>query len=578
MTARVRNRARFCFAVVALLLVLFSVRLIQIQGVDANAYAARALAETSVPSVLHAERGEILDRDGDALATTIDARAIIADPLLTREHATAIAEVLADVVDLDYFDTVDRLRREDTRFVYLARKVPTFTADKAVQRLRAAELPGISTERDPLRSYPGGTLAATVVGLVAEDSGDGTSGLEEAFDDVLAGVDGKAVYETSPDGVRIPLARQTTKEPVPGRDVRTTIDRDLQWYADRRLAKAVRSSDSGWGVAVTVDLKSMEVLQLSQLPTFDAGDRSTVTPGALNNRAVQNVYEPGSVQKVVTMAALADAGLVTPRTKVKVPSDVSLDGFTIGDWWDHGTIRLTAAGVVAQSSNVGTIALSQQMSSEDLHDYLVAFGFGRQTGLGLPSESRGILHDADAWSEAAHATVSFGQGISVTAMQEVAAIATIANGGVWQAPRLVADVEGGGEPADDLEVPESRRVVSAEAASMVTRMMEAVTSDEGVAPQTRVDGYRVAGKTGTAWRVDPETGRYQSGRNTVSFVGFAPADAPRFLTYVVLDDPAGSASGGGTAGPVFHDIMQQALQRYGVAPTGSKAPRTPQEW
>ncbi|MGH1562679.1 peptidoglycan D,D-transpeptidase FtsI family protein [Mumia sp. DW29H23] len=579
MSPAVRNRARFCFVVVATLLVVFAGRLVQIQGVDANAYAARALKESMQPTVLHADRGQILDRDGEPLATSLDARAIIANPRFTAENATEIASILAAELDIDYFDAVEKLRRDGTQFVYVARKVPTYQANAAMAKLTEARLVnGVTTERDAVRTYPGGTLGATLVGLVSGETGEGTSGLEKAFDRDLTGSDGKATYETSPKGVRIPLARQTMKEPVPGADVVTTIDRDLQWYADKRLAAAVRESGSDWGVAITVDLESMQVLQMSQLPTFDAEDRSTVTAASMNNRAVQNVYEPGSVQKVVTMAALADAGLVTPETKVRVPRELTLDGFTISDWWDHGRLKLTAAGVVAKSSNLGTIALAQQMDDATLHDYLAKFGFGERTGVGLPSESRGILSPAERWSTAQHATISFGQGISVTAMQEVAAVAAIANGGRYTAPRLVTEVRRVGGTTEPQEAPATREVVSKEAASMVTTMMEAVTGPDGSASNVAIPGYRVAGKTGTAWRVNPETGRYVRGENTVSFIGFAPAEKPRFLTYVVLDNPRGGGSGSGTAGPVFRDIMQQSLQRYGIAPSGSRAPRTPVKW
>ncbi len=579
MSPAVRNRARFCFVVVAALLVVFAGRLVQIQGVDANAYAARALKETMQPVVLHADRGEILDRDGQPLATSLDATAIIANPRFTSAKAPEIARVLAAELDLDYFDVLEKLRREGTQFVYVARKVPTHQANTVMAELAELRISnGVTTERDAVRTYPGGTLAATLVGLVSGETGAGTSGLEKQYDKELTGADGKATYETSPKGVRIPLARQTMREPVPGSNVVTTLDRDLQWYADKRLAAAVRESGSDWGVAVTVDLESMQVLQLSQLPTFDAEDRSTVTPASMNNRAVENVYEPGSVQKVVTMAALADAGLVTPETKVRIPSHLRLDGFTISDWWDHGRIKLTAAGVIAKSSNLGTIALAQQMDDATLHDYLTKFGFGETTGVGLPSESRGILADPERWSAAQHATISFGQGISVTALQEVAAVAAIANKGRYVAPTLVTEVRRADGTTVPRKAPASRQVVSAEAAKMVTTMMEAVTGPDGSAPDTGIPGYRVAGKTGTAWRVDPDTGRYVRGENTVSYIGFAPAERPRFLTYVVLDNPRGGGSGSGTAGPVFRDVMQQALQRYGIAPSGSRAPRTPVEW
>lgn len=575
--ARTTVRVRVCFLVIAFVLSLFAARLFQIQGIDANAYAARAVAEGSRTVTLHAERGGIVDRDGDPLATSVEAVALTADPSKTAEDATKIARVLTDTLGLDYFDTVERLRKPGTRFVYLAHKVPTWKADKAMRRLQEKGYANVFTERDTLRTYPGGSLGANVLGLV-DNSGEGAAGLERSFEEELSGKDGSATYEISQDGERIPLADSTVSEPEPGIDVKTTLDRDLQWYADKRLQKAVRQTGSDWGVAITVDLKSMQVLQLSQRPTFNANKPSTISKENINLRAVQNVFEPGSVQKVVTMAALADAGLVTPRSKIKIPSEMDVNDYTIGDYWDHGTIKLTAAGVIAKSSNLGTVLASQQMSDEHLHDYLEDFGFGSPTGIGLSGESGGILPPADNWSRAKHATISFGQGISVTALQEVAAVATIANGGVYTQPTLVSGLIGADGKLEPTPAPDQHRVVSTEAAKMVTHMMEGVTGEEGSAPDTKIPGYRVAGKTGTAWRVDPETGRYVRGENTVSFIGFAPADEPRFLTYVVLDNPDGGGSGSGDAGPVFKDIMSAALARYGVPPTGSDAPDIPLTW
>ncbi|MCW2831922.1 MAG: penicillin-binding protein 2, partial [Aeromicrobium sp.] len=285
-----------------------------------------------------------------------------------------------------------------------------------------------------------------------------------------------------------------------------------------------------------------------------------------------------SVLKTVTMAALADQGKITADTPIVVPSKMTIDNFPIGDYWQHGTLHLTAAGVIALSSNLGTIVASEQMSDETMHRYLRTFGFGQFSGVGLPGESDGILKNGKEWTKANHATISFGQGISVTAMQMIRAVGAIANSGEMCTPSVVTDTvdaEGEKQPVTDAA---SRRVVSTDAAATVTRMMEAVTAPDGTAPAAAIKGYRVAGKTGTAWRVDPVTGRYIRGQNTVSFMGFAPADNPRFLTYVVLDKPVSSAGGGSTAAPVFHDVMSMALERFGVAPTGSKNPKVPQEW
>ncbi len=576
----VRRRLGVSLGIAVFVFGVLGVRLFQIQGVDAQAYAAMAVEAGTAHSVVPAPRGEILDRNGEALATSVDGMTITADPSMTATNAPRIAKILVDELGdqrLDYFETIDKLRTPDSRYLVLKKDVPAEDAQRAVRAVREAELTGIFTELVSLRSYPGGKLAANLVGYTDGEE-KGVQGLESQYDDLLTGTDGSATHEVSPSGQRIPMADSTVKEMVPGSDVKTTIDRDLQWYSDQRLADAVRSSGSDWGLAVTMDVRTGQVVQLSQAPTFDPDAKSSMTDDRTVSRFVQTVYEPGSVMKPVTMAALADQGKITPETQISVPSQMVIDKFRIADHWDHGRINLTASGVIAQSSNLGTIVAAQQMDDETMHGYFAKFGFGAGSGVELPGESRGLLPDADGWSRANHATISFGQGVSVTAMQMVRAIGAIANGGVMVDPTVVDGFVGPDGSETTPKDSATRRVVSKEAASMVTRMMEAVTADDGTAPAAQIPGYRVAGKTGTAWRVNPETGRYVRGQNTVSFIGFAPADKPRFVTYVVLDKPHRNAGGGSTAAPVFHDIMSMALERFGVTPTGSKSPKVEQNW
>lgn len=575
-----RRRLSICLSLVVLVFGIFGARLFQIQGLDAQAYAAMAVEAGTARTVVPAPRGDILDRNGRALATSVDGLTVTADPSMASPHAPQIARILVEELGeerLDYFETIDALRTPDSRYIVLERDIPAETALEAMTAVRDAELPGIFTEKVTLRSYPGGRLAANLVGYVnGEDVG--VQGIESQYDDVLTGTDGSSTYEVSPSGQRIPMADSEVTEMVPGTDVETTIDRDLQWYSDQRLADAVRSSGSDWGLAVTMDVRTGQVVQLSQAPTFDPDAGTGMQDFNTVSRFVQTVYEPGSVMKPVTMAALADLGKIAPDTQISVPGQMVIDKFPISDYWDHGQINLTAAGVIAKSSNLGTIVAAQQMSNEVMHGYLEDFGFGATSGVELPGESRGILPDGGGWTKANHATISFGQGVSVTAMQVVRAIGAIANGGVMVDPTVVETfVDADGERTQARET-RTKRVVSKEAASMVTRMMEAVTADDGTAPAAQIPGYRVAGKTGTAWRVNPDTGRYVRGQNTVSFIGYAPADEPRFVTYVVLDKPHRNAGGGSTAAPVFHDVMSMALERFGVPPTGSKSPKVAQDW
>ena len=327
-----------------------------------------------------------------------------------------------------------------------------------------------------------------------------------------------------------------------------------------------------------MDVRTGQIVQMSQAPTFNPDKKTGMQDFNTVSRAVQNVYEPGSVMKTVTFASLADRGKVTPETPIVVPSGMRIDKFKIGDYWKHGVLHMTAGGVLAKSSNLGTIVASQQMSDREMYSSFRKFGFGTESGVELPGESQGIFKHGKDWSRANHATIAFGQGVSVTAMQMIRAVGAVANGGVMVDPTVVEGFVSPDGKRTEAEPTATRRVVSKKSASIVTKMMESVTKKNGTAPAAAIPGYRVAGKTGTAWRVNPLTGRYVRGQNTVSFMGFAPADKPRFLTYVVLDKPFANAGGGSTAGPVFHDIMSMALERFGVVPTGSKSPKIKQNW
>ncbi len=578
-TAITRRRVQWCLAVALFVFLVFGLRLFQIQGVDAKAYAAMAVQNGTATTTVPAPRGAIVDRNGVELASNTDGLTVTADPSMTAEHAPQIARILYEQLpgEIDYFDTIEKLRTPDSRFVYVVRDIPASEASDAVKAVRDADYTGVFTEKENLRSYPGGSLAANLLGFT-DNSGKGVQGIEQMFDDQLTGTDGSSTYEVSSTGQRIPMADNTVEEMVPGTAVKTTIDRDLQWFADQRLSEVVSSTGSAWGLAITMDVKTCQILQMSQAPTFNPDTRQGITDQNTVSRATQTVYEPGSVMKPVTMAALADQGLINADSKVRVPESMTIDGFQIGDHWDHGVLQMTAAGVIAQSSNLGTIVAAQQMDDQTFYDYLRKFGFGEQTGVGLPGESGGIVEAPDAWTRAKHATTAFGQGISVTGVQMLRAIGVIANDGMGCDPTVVESTIAPDGTEKKIEQDEPERVVSPDAAAQVTRMMEAVTADDGTAPAAQIEGYRVAGKTGTAWRVDPDTGRYLRGQNLVSFVGFAPADKPRFVTYVVIDKAPGGAGGGSLAGPIFHDIMSMALERFGVMPTGSPSPEVAQYW
>jgi cell division protein FtsI (penicillin-binding protein 3) len=558
-----------------IVLTLFAGRLVQIQGIEAYAYTEKAdRLDGATEVVLTAPRGTITDRDGTPMAETVEAHRLVADPTMVN-NAPAVAAVLSRRLDVSYFSLVEALRAEDSRYEFLARRVLPGQVEKVMSELDRRNLTGVYAEEDPLRSYPAGDVASNLLGFVGTD-GKGLAGLEFALDDRLAGNDGHATYMTDATGTRIPLADSSVDQPQPGTGVRLTIDRDLQWFTQRRLEQAVRETGSESGTVVVMDTRTGELLALADYPTYNSNDPLDSPEEHLGNPSVQNVYEPGSVQKAMTAAALVDAGKVRARTKISVPPLLHRKTETIKDWFSHPTLRLTMAGVIAQSSNIGTVLAAERLSDRQLRAYLARFGLGQRTGLALKGESAGLLPPARDWLPITHDTIAFGQGLSVTAVQMASGLATIANDGMRIQPTLVrgyADGEGGITQA---EPPDRTRVVSRFAAREVTRMMEAVTAEDGTAPDAAIPGYRVAGKTGTAERVDPETGGYNG--FTISFGGFAPADRPRFLTYVVLHDPSSGDGGGSAGGPVFHDITSYALQKYAVPPSGRKAPKLPLTW
>ncbi|SDR70379.1 peptidoglycan synthetase FtsI [Nocardioides scoriae] len=571
-------RLRIGLIAITMLLSLFGARLFQIQGIDARSYTSRAEAAGAITIDLPAKRGRILDRDGQPLAESVAGLMLVADPATTRPHAEAIAKVMAERLDLDYFDLLTKLTKQGTNFVYLARRVPSTLATSVIEELRTRELPGVDTRSDPLRHYPDGDVAANLLGFI-NDAGEPGAGLELAFDRLLAGKDGKETYEVG-GGNRIPLGENSTVEPVDGQDLRLTIDRDVQWFSQRVLCSAVQQVQAESGSAVVMDTRTGELIALADCPTFNP-NRATESPEELlGSRAVSDVYEPGSVEKVLTFASLLDANKVTPSTRYTVPGELPVLDRVIGDWFDHGTLQLTSAGILAQSSNIGTTLAASQFSATQLHDYLTRFGLGERTDIGLPGESRGLLPGASDWSTLSRAQISFGQGLSVNAVQMAAAVNAVGNAGELVEPSLV---EGEERTDDGLEVGTAtatkRRAVSAKAAAEVSQMMELVTTpDVGTAPGAGIEGYRVAGKTGTAQQAGGDCSCYADGGVAVSFGGFAPADDARFTVYVVVNKPAAGGSGAGTAGPVFRKILSYVLQKYAVAPTGTAPSTLPTTW
>lgn len=573
-------RLRVGFILIAMVLSFFGARLVQLQGVDPRSYAAMAKDEGGVTVPLVAERGEILDRNGVALASSVRGKMVIADPQVTAENAPEMATLLSERLDIDYFKALRALkgRSSDSQFEYVARRVPSSLADDTISELEELGLKGLSLQDDPIRDYPADDVAANVLGFMGTD--EPLAGFERTFDKQLAGKDGEATWHapSTKRSVRIPLRESTLRRAENGAPLRTTLDRDLQFFTQKVLAETVLKYRAKSASAVVMDTRTGEILAMADAPTFDSNNPLESNKEDLGARSVNEAYEPGSVGKVLTMASLIDAHKAFPRQQFKVPPALHRQDRPIGDWFDHGNIRLTLAGILAKSSNIGTVLAADAFTPVELVDYLKKFGLGARTNLGVRGESPGILTDGEAMTSQTKDRVAFGQSLSVTAVQITTALNTIANGGVRVSPSLIV----GSAVTDEgvtvgTDVATRTRVVSKRAATATRKMMEKVLHPEdGVAQRAQVPGYLVAGKTGTAQRVDPECQCYRG--YSVSFGGFAPADDPRFTVYVVVHDPKVDGGGATITGPVFSRIMGFVLGRYAVEPTGGQASRLPVEW
>lgn len=560
---------RWTLIVLVAVFLVYVARLVQIQGVQAPVLAQDAMAGRIRTVIIPASRGEITDRNGVPLATTIAAVNVTTDQTMVHDPEF-IAKKIASVLHTDWHRYVPALTGT-RRFAYVAKGI-TPEQWHAIDNM---SLIGIYHEDSSKRLYPNGSLAAPVIGFVNADD-TGQAGIEMQWQQLLAGTAGKSIYEASASGGIIPTAQDKTNRAIPGATVRLTIDRDVQYVAERALAKAVKTAKADSGVVVVIKPSTGELLALANVPSFDPKDVGHTDQATLYNRALDSVYEPGSTGKVITHSALIDSGLATPLTHVTVPNQLRIDKHTFHDDISHGVWKLTLTGVMARSSNLGTILLSQKLPHQTFLDYLSRFGIGHSTGLGFPGESDGLVLPLSQWSSSTFPTMVFGQAYSVNAVQMADVYATIANGGVRVPPRIVASVV---NPDGSTTVPAQGkpvRVVSQRTAQLVRGMLESVVSDVGTAPMAAIDGYRVAGKTGTANRVDPTCACYRG--YTSSFIGMAPADHPQYVVAVTLQNPRNGHFGGRLAGPVFKEVMTFLLQQGAVAPSVGHRPNWSVTW
>lgn len=570
----VQSRIRKLVAALIILMLLFGLRLVEIQAIRAKDYVKKVDFELNKSATLLAPRGTIYDKNGIELARSISAINIAVDQTVVNDPVNA-AKVVAPILGISETELVTNLTGT-RRYVLIAKDVApskwrqVFAAVSAYNEKVLKSKDGITRriggfvpERSYIREYPNGKLSASLVGII-NDQGVGASGIESSLNNLLAGINGSYVYANGRGNI-IPGSEQILVEAQSGTSIRLTIDRDVQWVAQNAISQAVSSSRAESGTVIVMNPKTGEILAQASAPTFDPNNSKTISQNKLRNPSVQEVYEPGSTGKVITVAAALEEKLAKPDTVFSIPYSIKIAGETFRDHERHPPQRLTTTGLLAVSSNTGSIKLGQLLGKERLYDYLRKFGVGENTNSKLPGESAGILRPIKDWSGSSLPTFAFGQGYSVTAMQATSVFATIANDGIRVKPTILSGLVDQSGKFTAVKPSESFTVLTPQTAKTLRKMMESVVSPNGTAPTAAIEGYRVAGKTGTAERYNSNCNCYSG--YTASFIGFAPADQPNYVVSVTIQDPKGMHWGGLLAGPVFKKVMSFVLQNEQIRPT-----------
>jgi cell division protein FtsI (penicillin-binding protein 3) len=531
-------------------------RLSVLQLREGNSYELQGTTQRLRTFTLPAQRGSILDASRQPMALSVEARDVYADPRFVTD-ADAEAARIAPVLGLRP-TPVRRALTAAGSFAYVARQVDLAVAE----RLQAMELPGIGFLPVSKRSYPDGPVAAQVLGSVNID-GVGSAGLEYQYQSMLEGTPGELRQEMSPSGVPISQGIDERSAAVPGDDLVTTIDRQFQYQVQAALAEAVKANHAKGGTVIAMDPQTGDVYAMASYPTYDANTFPVADEQATRNTALVDAFEPGSVNKVITAAAAMEEHAVSLTRTFEVPDQMAVDEFTIHDSHPHPPETMTLGDIIAESSNIGAAKVAQQVGKATMSAYMSRFGFGRTTGTGFPGETPGVVPPLSDWSDAELATIAYGQGLSVSPMQMASVYATIANHGTWVQPRLTTGVIDGSGRFRAADAAPTRRVISGATADTVTRMLASVVQD-GTGTLAQIPGYQVAGKTGTALKVDPETGRYGR-RYVASFIGFLPASDPQVVIAAIIDEPT-TIYGGVAAAPLFQQVAQYSIQRLGITP------------
>lgn len=586
-----QKRLRSGGILLVILLVLLFLQLGRVQVIQRSALQEQGRSQRTVTQVLHASRGSIIDINGTRLAYSRDARNLTFQPAAVRKQVGVareaddsvptfqklVKEIAASlsrqIEGVDAEDMVLRMSSNEP-FTYLAKNVDPVIATRIIDKY-----PQVGQEYQQIREYPGGALGANIIGAVGVDN-TGILGLESSADTTLAGRDGSRTYDQTTDGALIPGSERDQRDPVTGSTIRLTLDADVQYFVQSQVAAAKAYSGARNVQAVVLDAKTGHVVAIANDSTFNpSGDLLRQSDFDMGNPAITDPFEPGSVQKLVIAASVIEYGLAKPDEVLRVPGQIRMDNVTVNDAWEHGVVPYTVTGIFGKSSNVGTLMLAQRVGRERFAQMLYKFGLGHTTGIELAGESAGIVPALRNWQGGSFANLPIGQGLSITLLQMASMYQAIANDGMRIPPRIIASVKKSNNQIIKEPSPAGVRVVSASTARTVRNMFRAVVQSDtgyqqGTGPQAAVEGYQISGKTGTAQQVDPNTGRYSNSMYWITFAGIAPADNPRYVIALMMDNPVRGVhgEGGQSAAPLFHDIAQWLLTRDSV-PLSPPAPR-----
>lgn len=552
------DRPAALFAILAALLGVVALRLVYIQVVAAPVYAAKATAQRMRDIELTPRRGTIYDREGEPLAVSVASKAVYAAPNQISDKP-AVAAALASALGGTPGDYLEKLSKPGG-FVYIERKVDLERA----QQLEALKLEGVGMIEDSRRLYPSGELACQVLGFIGVDD-NGLAGIEKQYDDILGGKPGVLLGERDPQGRPIPGGIQKQIDPVDGHDVVLTIDKDIQYHAQVELAAAVKKWGARGGSIVVLNPRNGEIYAMASTPSFNPNEYGKARPEAWRNKPLSDAYEPGSTLKCLTASAVVEKGLYTPDSMFDLPPTIKVGGRVIHESHGRGAVRWSLTDIVTNSSNVGTVKLGLKLGKKGLYESFAAFGLTEKTGVDFPGEAKGWLPPTDQWSESSIGNIPFGQGVSVTPLQLARSIGAIANDGQLTTPHFLLDVPQAS--GAKLTWP-TRRALTPRTADTVSGMLQAVVT-EGTGKAAAVEGYTVAGKTGTAQKALPGGRGYAGGKYVGSFIGYLPAEDPQVLVCVTIDEPSNAIYGGTVAAPTFSAVAGFAVSHLKVPPSST---------